>query len=142
MRTAAPSKIFPDWQERSIAKKKTIFDALDEFTKPGNFNFGINHDFIYRIAERYHFVPSVEDLYWTDLEFFDREKVKHFIQRLLEKVQNSTNVPDYDYVLLIAHRLLACSVILFFHAASWFSFQSTLIFLRRRASTSFSIASE
>jgi len=112
----SPFKNFSDWYERSIARKKTIFDALDEFTKPSTFNFGINHDFIYRISERYHFVPSVEDLYWTELEFFDREKVKHFVQRLLEKVQNSKNVPNYDYVLfdcppsfsLLSYSVLSC----------------------------------
>jgi chromosome partitioning protein len=95
----SPFKDFANWYERSINKKKTIFDALDEFTKPSAFNFGINHDFIYKISERYHFVPSVEDLYWTELELFDREKVKFFIQRLLEKVQNSSGVPKYDYAL-------------------------------------------
>jgi chromosome partitioning protein len=73
----SPFKDFSAWYDRSIQRKKTIFDALDEFTKPAAFNFGINHDFIYRISERYHFVPSVEDLYWTELELFDREKVKH-----------------------------------------------------------------
>ena len=58
----SPFKDFSAWYDRSIQRKKTIFDALDEFTKPAAFNFGINHDFIYRISERYHFVPSVEDL--------------------------------------------------------------------------------
>jgi cellulose biosynthesis protein BcsQ len=28
-----PFKSFTDWYERAVAKKKTIFDALDEFTK-------------------------------------------------------------------------------------------------------------
>jgi chromosome partitioning protein len=112
----SPFKSFSDWYERSISRKKTIFDALDEFTKPSPFNFGINHDFIYRISERYHFVPSVEELYWTELEFYDREKVKHFVQRLLEKVQNSKNVPNYDYVFfdcppsfsLLSYSVLSC----------------------------------
>lgn len=78
-----PFKSFTDWYDKAISKKKTIFDALDEFTKPDGFNFGINHDFIYRINENYHFIPSIEDLYWTELELFDREKVKFFIQRIL-----------------------------------------------------------
>ena len=43
-------KNFSDWYERSISKKKTIFDVLDEFSKPSPFNFGINHDFIYKIT--------------------------------------------------------------------------------------------
>lgn len=112
----SPFKSFSDWYDRSIDKKKTIFDALDEFTKPQAFNFGINHDFIYKISERYHFVPSVEDLYWTELEFFDREKMKFFIQRLLEKIRNSSNMPDYDYVFfdcppsfsLLSYSVLSC----------------------------------
>jgi chromosome partitioning protein len=113
----APFKNFTDWYDRAVAKKKTIFDALDEFTKANsNFNFGINQDFIYRISDRYNFVPSVEDLYWTELEVWDREKVKFFIRRLLEKIRNSKNVPEYDYVLfdcppsfsLLSYSVLSC----------------------------------
>jgi len=112
----SPFKNFSDWYDRAVGKKKTIFNALDDFTGQGNFNFGINYDFIYKISERYNFVPSVEDLYWTELELFDREKVKFFIQRLLEKIQNSSNVPVYDYILfdcppsfsLLSYSVLSC----------------------------------
>ena len=112
----SPFKNFTDWHDRSIRKNKTVFDALDEFTKPTAFNFGINHDFIYKVSDRYHFIPSVEDLYWTELELFDRDKVKFFIQRLLEKIQNSSNVPNYDHVLfdcppsfsLLSYSVLSC----------------------------------
>jgi chromosome partitioning protein len=112
-----PFKNFTDWYDRAVAKNKTIFNALDEFTKTNSkFNFGINHDFIYRINDRYHFIPSVEDLYWTELEVWDREKVKFFIQRLLEKIRNSNNVPEYDFVLfdcppsfsLLSYSVLSC----------------------------------
>jgi chromosome partitioning protein len=111
-----PFKNFTDWYDRSVGKKKTIFNALDEFTKPATFNFGINQDFIYKISERFHFIPSAEELYWTELEFFDREKVKFFIQRLLEKIQNSANVPKYNYVYfdcppsfsLLSYSVLSC----------------------------------
>jgi chromosome partitioning protein len=112
-----PFKNFTDWYERAIAKRKTIFDALDEFTKTDSvFKFGINHDFIYPISDRYNFVPSIEDLYWTELEVWDREKVKFFVQRLLEKIRNSKNVPDYDFVLfdcppsfsLLSYSVLSC----------------------------------
>ena len=33
---------FRDWQDRSEKKKKTIFNAIDEYTKDGTFDFGIN----------------------------------------------------------------------------------------------------
>ncbi|MHB8390668.1 MAG: ParA family protein [Acidobacteriaceae bacterium] len=94
----SPFKNFSDWYDKSVANKKTIFDALDEFNKPAQFNFKIDHDFIYRISDRYHFIPSVQDLYWTELDFFDREKVKYFIRRLLEKIQSGAAVPEYDFV--------------------------------------------
>lgn len=111
-----PFKNFTDWYDRSTKKRKTIFDALDEFTKANSFNFGVNYDFVYKITDNYHFIPSVEDLYWTELEVFDRDKVKFFIQRLLEKIENSTSVPDYNYVLfdcppsfsLLSYSVLSC----------------------------------
>lgn len=111
-----PFKNFTDWYERSTQRRKTVFDALDEFTKSNGFNFGVNYEFIYKITENYHFIPSVEDLYWTELEVFDKEKVKFFIQRLLEKIQNSKNVANYDYVMfdcppsfsLLSYSVLSC----------------------------------
>src|SRR5437868_13092800 len=66
----SPFKSFSDWYDRSVAKKATIFDALDEFNKSAPFNFRIDQNFIYKISERYHFIPSVQDLYWTELDFF------------------------------------------------------------------------
>jgi len=94
----SPFKSFSDWYEKSVAKKATIFDALDDFNQSAPFNFKIDQNFIYTISERYHFIPSVQDLYWTELDFFDREKVKYFIQRLLEKIQNTKDIPKYDFV--------------------------------------------
>ncbi|MGH8124034.1 MAG: ParA family protein [Rudaea sp.] len=55
----SPFKDFSDWYDKSIDKKATIFDALEEFAKPGAFNFKVDEKFIYRISERYHFIPSV-----------------------------------------------------------------------------------
>ena len=111
-----PFKNFTDWYESSKRKNKTIFDALDEFSKNSDFKFSITHDFIYKINNNYHFVPSVEDLYWTELEVFDRVKIKFFIQRLLEKTYHSTKVPNYQYALfdcppsfsLLSYSVLSC----------------------------------
>jgi cellulose biosynthesis protein BcsQ len=56
---------FQKWYDVAIARSKTIFHALDQFTKPGTkFDFGVGLDFIYQITENLHFIPSVEDLYW------------------------------------------------------------------------------
>ncbi len=63
-----------------------------------------------------HFVPSVEDLYWMELEVFDRDGVKDFIRRLLGKIQNTPRLPQYDVVLfdcppsftLLSYSVLSC----------------------------------
>ncbi|MEP0829515.1 MAG: ParA family protein [bacterium] len=108
---------FASWYETSVARRKTIFDALDQFTKPAvHFDFGVGFDFIYQINERLHFVPSVEDLYWMELEIFDREGVKDFIRRVLGKIVNSAKLPKYNTVLfdcppsftLLSYSVLAC----------------------------------
>ena len=112
---------FSNWQKRSERRKKTIFNAIDEYTKPKTFNFGINYDFIYQITDRYHFVPSSEELYWLELEVVDREKMKGFMRELLGKITWSKKVSNYHYALfdcppsftLLSYSVLAvCDLIL------------------------------
>lgn len=112
---------FSNWQKRSEKRKKTIFNAIDEYTKPKTFNFGIDYDFIYQITDRYHFVPSSEELYWLELEVFDREKMKGFMRELIGKITWSKKVSNYHYALfdcppsftLLSYSVLAvCDLIL------------------------------
>jgi chromosome partitioning protein len=75
---------FQTWYDKSAASKRTIFDAIDQFTKPAaHFDFPIGYDFIYQATDSLHFVPSVEELYWLELEMFDRDSMKDFMRRLL-----------------------------------------------------------
>ena len=91
---------FSRWYEKSRDKKRTIFDAIDEFTKiTQRFDFSINYEFIHQISNNLHFIPSVEDLYWLELEVFDRDRMKDFMRRLLDKIEHSSKVAKYDYVL-------------------------------------------
>ena len=115
--TGALEERFGTWYQRSVQRRKTIFDALDAYARPsGNFEFATGFDFIYKITENFHFVPSVEDLYWMELEVFDRESVKGFIRRLLGKIQSNPTLPEYDYVLfdcppsftLLSYSVLSC----------------------------------
>ncbi|MGA7415170.1 MAG: ParA family protein [Bryobacteraceae bacterium] len=90
---------FLEWSKRSEKKGKTIFKAIEAYTSPGAFDFGINHDFIYQITKKYHFVPAVEDLYWLELGVIERMKMQGFIRDLLGKIAWSKNVPGYQYAL-------------------------------------------
>jgi len=100
--TGALNPGFGKWYEKAKQNKKTIFDALDRFTTPnssGVFDFGIGYDFIYQVTPNLHFVPSVEDLYWMELEVFDRSSVKEFIRRILAKIEHTKGLAKYDYIL-------------------------------------------
>ncbi len=109
---------FGSWYEKSLAGKRTIFDAIDQYTKPGaaHFDFPVAYDFIYQISNGLHFIPSVEDLYWLELEVFDRDQMKDFMRRLLGKIVHSAKVAEYDYVLfdcppsftLLSYSVLSC----------------------------------
>lgn len=112
-----PFRNFLEWQQRSIDRKKTIFNALEKFTLPQqHFDFPVGNDFVYQISDTYHFVSAIEDLYWLELEVFDREMVKEFIRRLLAKIDNSKQLPKYDTVLfdcppsfsLLSYSVLSC----------------------------------
>jgi len=98
--TGALDENFGKWYSKCKEHNKTIFNALDKFATPsqdGHFDFGIGYDFIYQVTNNLHFVPSVEDLYWMELEIFNRDGVKEFIRRMLAKIENSTRVAKYDY---------------------------------------------
>lgn len=108
---------FGKWYQSCTSRRKTIFDALDKFARPAeHFDFPVGFDFIYQITDSLHFVPSVEDLYWMELEIFDRDGVKDFIRRLLGKIANAPKLPQYDYVLfdcppsftLLSYSVLSC----------------------------------
>ncbi len=98
--TGTLDKDFEQWYEnRHKKKKKTILNALEkyELMEKGHFDFPIDSSFIYQITDNLHFVPSVIDLYWLELDVFDRDKVKNFIRALLGKIEHSRRF-NYDYV--------------------------------------------
>jgi len=110
---------FENWYENKHRKgNKTILNALEKYDtmEGGHFDFPIDSTFIYQMSSNLHFVPSVVDLYWLELEVFDREKVKHFIRALLGKIEHSKTF-NYDYVFFdcppnftaLSYSVLSCS---------------------------------
>ena len=100
---------------------KSILNALEKYDsmKGGYFDFPINSSFIYQMSSNLHFIPSVVDLYWLELEVFERDKVKNFIRALLGKIEHSKNF-NYDYVFFdcppnftaLSYSVLSCSSLL------------------------------
>lgn len=110
---------FEKWyEEQHIKNKKTLLAALEKYDslKGGHFDFPINSSFVYQMSPYLHFVPSVVDLYWLELEVFDKEKVKHFIRALLGKMEHTANY-NFDYVFFdcppnftaLSYSVLSCS---------------------------------
>jgi chromosome partitioning protein len=115
--TGALDDKFGKWYLDCAKKGRTIFNAIDKFTQPNQiFDFPIGYDFIYKLSSNLHFVPSVENLYWLELDLIDRNEMKDFIRRLLGKITHSGKVAEYDYVLfdcppsftLLSYSVLAC----------------------------------
>ncbi len=91
---------FTNWKENSIRKNKTIYQAFQKFLKQeGQFDFQPDDDFIYKTKDKYHFIPATDDLYWVGLEALNPEKGRVFVRRILEKIKNSSDFPDYDYII-------------------------------------------
>ncbi|MFO8102105.1 MAG: ParA family protein [Dehalococcoidia bacterium] len=110
---------FDKWYEQSHkAKNKTILDALDKYDNQtrGHFDFPIDTSFIYKISDNLHFVPSVVDLYWLEMDVFQPQTVKDFIRALLGKIERSKGY-EYDYVFFdcppnftaLSYSVLSCS---------------------------------
>lgn len=88
------------WHEKAFRHHHTIFHALDKFNQSGRqFNFPVDTDFIYPISEQFHFIPSVDELYWLEIDKLNREKAKDFIRVLLDQITNASELPSYDYVI-------------------------------------------
>lgn len=112
---------FENWYENHKRSNKTILNALEAYDsmRRGHFDFSVGPSFIYQMSPTLHFVPSVVDLYWIELEVFDRNKVKHFIRALLGKIEHSRQF-NYDYIFFdcppnftaLSYSVLSCSSML------------------------------
>ncbi len=90
---------FQSWEKQHREKKKTLLNALEKYDslEGGHFDFPIDSSFIYQMSKNLYFVPSTEELYWLEMEVFDKLKVKDFARALLGKIENSKSY-KFDYV--------------------------------------------
>ncbi|MBT9147916.1 MAG: Chromosome partitioning protein ParA [Syntrophomonadaceae bacterium] len=108
-RTGRLNPVFQSWYEgRHIKKRNTILDGLDAYDRyargRGSFDFPVGADFIFtQLHPNLGFVPSVSDLYWLELEVFDRDATRTYIKDLLTRVsvflKKEYNY-EYDYCFL------------------------------------------
>jgi len=90
---------FSNWYEYNhIQKKRTILNALEAYDnyasgQSTHFDFVVDRNFIYEVSPNLYFVPSVTDLYWLELDVFNRGAMRNFISALLGKIQNSSKSP-------------------------------------------------
>jgi chromosome partitioning protein len=112
-------KEFEEWYDNKYrGKQKTLLDALEKYDtqREGYFDFPIDGNFIYQMSLNLHFIPSTVELYWLELEVFDKSKVRNFISALLGKIEHSKTF-NYDYVFFdcppnftaLSYSVLSCS---------------------------------
>lgn len=88
------------WHEKAFQHRHTLFHALSNFYQsPHKFDFSLGTDFTYPISPQFHFIPSVDELYWLDFERPSRERIKDFMQILINKINSSSELPSYDYLI-------------------------------------------
>lgn len=93
---------FESWYRRHLEKERTLLralDAYDEYARSvkAHFDFPIDTDFIYEVQPHLHFIPSLTDLYWLELDIYKPENIKGFIRALLGKIEHSKKY-HYDIV--------------------------------------------
>lgn len=107
---------FDRWYRKARENDRTILSILQRYLNGSLNDFHPDNGFIYRLTENYHFVPAVVGLYWLEIENRDPEKGKFFIKNLLGRIENSPNLPKYDYALfdcppsftMLSHSVLTC----------------------------------
>jgi chromosome partitioning protein len=116
---------FGPWYEDQHKKRgRTLLNAIDAYDKfargqTAHFDFPIDQRFIYQVNPNLDFIPSVDDLYWLELEVFLPENVKGFVNALLGRLEHSRHPYDVvffdcppSFTLLSYSVLTNCSVIL------------------------------
>lgn len=114
-------KDFNAWYENAQKKGKTLLAALDKYDRYAKgldkvFDFPVDRQFIYQQHPNLDFIPSVVELYWLELEVFDKAAVKDFIKTLLGKIEHSQSLPQYQYVFFdcppnftaLSHSVMSC----------------------------------
>ena len=112
----AVSGRFDRWLQASRDNDQTILSVLRRFLDNGLVNFHPDEGFVYKINNRYHLVPSTEQLYWLEVENREPERGKFFVKDLMGRILHSRNLPDYDYVLfdcppsftMLSYSILTC----------------------------------
>lgn len=104
----SPWRDFDNWYAKALVNDTNIFALLKRHMGKGLTNFNPDGQFIYRLKNNYHFIPSTEDLYWLELEHHNPENGKFFIKNLLGRIQNSTQFDDYDQIADYDYVLFDC----------------------------------
>ena len=114
---------FENWyEEHRKRSQRSLFDAIQQYDNYASgrskyFDFPIDYTFIYRMSDNLHFIPSTVELYWLELDVFDKVALKDFIRTLLGKIERTKSIPKYDYVFFdcppnftaISYSVLSCS---------------------------------
>lgn len=114
-------KDFNAWYDNAQKKDKTLLAALDKYERYARgmeklFDFPVDRQFVYEQHPNLDFIPSVVELYWLELEAFDKAATKDFVKTLLGKIDHSKSLPKYEYVFFdcppnftaLSHSVMTC----------------------------------
>ena len=92
------NKEFEQWYNHHLNSKKTLLDALEHYENKGSLkDFPVNSSLVYKMSENLYFIPSTVDMYWLELDFIERDKIKNFICEFQKKMEMNVNY-HFDYI--------------------------------------------
>ena len=111
------SAINNKFTDSSNDNHKTLLKVIElyEKNKGEQLNISLN-SLIYKLNDNLHLIPSTIDLYWFEYDITDMEKVTHFVNAFLHKMENNSSF-NYEYVLFdcppyfnaLSYSVLSCA---------------------------------
>ena len=101
---------FDNW----TAGRSSVLSVLARHLEGDPTSLHIGNDFVYRLKQKYHFVPLTEQL--PELNSTDPDNGRFLIKALLDRIEDSTHLPDYEFVLFdcpATCTMLSCSILPF-----------------------------
>ncbi len=91
---------FQKWVEDAGSRGGRLIDLLKQYAKDKNAPLAVDSTLLYLVKQSLQLIPSVEELYWYELEAPPAEALRDFTAALVKAFQETPGIADFDYCLV------------------------------------------
>ncbi len=95
-----PDVRFDGWENEARKKGTRLFDLMKAYAQEDHLDFSIEKSLFYQHRANFYVVPSIEELYWYELEAPPVAKLRGFVSSFLAACQKTEDIPSFDYCLV------------------------------------------